>query len=150
MLSITQAEKTNIKPVSGIASVAQILAYSHSTTQVHIKLYKQLTTGPAQLQQHQPGIRSLLAVVDSLRKRPVPVHIIITLIEVSTLATKALSLIAQSSKKGYFSLYWSAVYTELALAESLSSLAGYEDILHLADSVETWQATEPTHCSLTS
>jgi hypothetical protein len=67
--------------IAGLASASQLLAYSHSTFQVLIKLYKQVKDGPVALRQRQNNVRVLLTAVDSLHKRPRPAHILDTLSE---------------------------------------------------------------------
>ena len=128
--------------ISGLASASQILAYSHSTFQVLIKLYKQVKDGPAALKQQQSNVRVLLTTVDSLYKRPTPVHILTTLLELSKLATEALHLITQSQETGFLGLRWVAIRNEPALSEIFASLREYRDILHLAISIDTRQTTE--------
>lgn len=123
--------------VSGVASSAQLLAYSHSTFKVLIKLYKQVRDGPASLKRQQSSILVLLSVVHGLQRRPAPTHILTTLLELSTIATEALSLITQSQRKGFLGLSWSAVRHEQQLSEVFASLKDKREVLHLAISVES-------------
>ncbi|KAF1962563.1 hypothetical protein CC80DRAFT_163128 [Byssothecium circinans] len=128
--------------VSGLASVSQLLAYSHSTFQILIKLFKLVKDGPAMLKQQQPSIRLLLTSIDSLNKSPAPAHILTTLLELSNLATKAILLIDQSQEKGFLGLRWAAVRNETALSQIFASLREYREILHLAISIDTRKTTE--------
>ncbi|KAF2681395.1 hypothetical protein K458DRAFT_433585 [Lentithecium fluviatile CBS 122367] len=126
-----------MEAVSGVASATQLLAYSHSTFQVLIKLYKQVRDGPASLKHQQSSVLVLLSVVDGLQRRPAPTHILATLLELSTLATEALNLIVQSQKRGFLGLSWSAVRHEQLLKEVFASLKDKREVLHLAISVES-------------
>jgi hypothetical protein len=128
--------------VSGIASVSQVLAYSHSTTQVLIKLYKQVRGDPVILHEQQANVRILLSVVDSVRQRPAPQHILQILVEVAQLAHDALNLITQIQRRGFFGLRWGVVHRSSDLSEAFAALKEKRDILHLAITVETHQDQE--------
>ncbi|KAF2686156.1 hypothetical protein K458DRAFT_430037 [Lentithecium fluviatile CBS 122367] len=135
----------SMEVISGLASASQLLAYSHSTFQVLVRLYKQVKDGTAGLKQQTSSLRILLTAVDSLHKRPAPAHIITTLLEISKLAAEAIQLIAQSQKRGLWGLRWAAVRNDPALSEVFASLREYREILHFAVSIETRQAAETTH-----
>jgi superfamily I DNA/RNA helicase len=128
--------------ISGLASGSQLLAYSHSTFQVLIKLYKQVKDGPAALRQQESSVRVLLSAVDSLYETPAPAHILTTLLDLSKLATEALQIIAQSQEKGFWGLRWAVLRNDAALSQIFASLREYRELLHFSVSIDTRQNTE--------
>jgi hypothetical protein len=123
--------------LSGVASASQLLAYTHSTFQVIVRLYKELKNGPEALKQQQSNVRVLLSIVDSLQKRSPPADILTTLLELSTLATEALNLISRSQKTGVLGLRWAAFHYESALSNVFALLKDKREVLHLAISIDT-------------
>jgi hypothetical protein len=133
-----------MEALSGIASATQLLAYSHSTFKVILRLYKQLKSGPDELKHQQSSVRVLLSIVDSLHKHSVPAHVLTTLLELSNLAIEALNLIDQSQRIGFFGLRWATVRYGSALSDVFAALKDKRDSLHFAISVETRQAVLDT------
>jgi hypothetical protein len=128
--------------ISGIASASQLCAYSHSTFQVVVRLYKKIKDGPTALRQQESTVRVLLAIVDSIKHRPAPAHIIEILVELSVLATEAYNLITQSHSTGLLGLCLATLRYEPALAEVFASIRDKREILHFAISIEARQTTE--------
>lgn len=128
--------------LSGVASTSQLLAYTHSTFQILIRLYKQVKEGPTAIRQQQTCVRVLLTAVDSLNKQPVPEYVLATLLKLSTLAIEALHLIAKSQEKGFLGLHWAAVRNDPALSQVFASLRECRENLLLAISIDTWQVTK--------
>jgi hypothetical protein len=127
--------------LSGVASASQLLAYTHSTFQVIVRLYKELKNGPSALKQQQSSVRALLSVVDNLQKRSPPADILTTLLELSTLATEALNLISRSQRMGVLGLRWATVRYESELSDVFASLKNKREILHLAISIDARSAS---------
>lgn len=122
--------------VSGIAGISQLVAYSHSTAQILIKLYKEVRGDSSYLNQHQSNVRVLLAIVDSLHQRSTSNHILQILAEVAQVAQNTLSLITRSQNRGLFGLRWASITTDSELSEAFSVLREKRDILHLAVSAD--------------
>jgi hypothetical protein len=128
--------------ISGIASASQLCAYSHSTFQVVVRLYKKLRDGPTALRQQESTVRVLLAIVDSIKHRPAPAHIIEILVELSVLATEAYNIITQSQTTGLWGQCLATLRYEPALAELFASIKDKREIMHFAIAIEARQATQ--------
>jgi len=123
---------TKMDIVSGIAGITQLVAYSHSTIKVLMKLYKLVRGGPSILQNHASSVNTLLSVIQSLQQRPAPDHIIAVLVEIATLAQDASNLITNSQSRGFLGAGWSAVYNTPDLAGVFATMREKRDLLHLA------------------
>ncbi|RAR02092.1 hypothetical protein DDE83_008698 [Stemphylium lycopersici] len=118
--------------VSGVASITQIIAYTHSTSKVLIQLYKLARGDPSIFQDHVFSVKVLLSIVESLHQRVVPDHIIAVLVEIADLAQAAQNIIIQSQTRGFLGVRWTCLYRFSDLSMVFASLREKREILHLA------------------
>lgn len=136
--------------VSGVASITQIIAYTHSTSKVLIQLYKLARGDPSIFQDHVFSVKVLLSIVESLHQRVVPDHIIAVLVEIADLAQAAQNIIIQSQTRGFLGVRWTCLYRFSDLSMVFASLREKREILHLALTANATDMTGPedlnAHC----
>ncbi|KAJ4292704.1 hypothetical protein N0V90_009367 [Kalmusia sp. IMI 367209] len=123
--------------LSGIASVTQLAAYTHSAWKVFTRLYTELNGGPILWAEHKANIKHLLQVIEriSVTTQQAPSdaagQISILVRELAEIALKALNLVARAKTKGVLGVRWSAIGLTELLARTFESLKAKREILQL-------------------
>ncbi|KAI9660654.1 MAG: hypothetical protein M1821_010006 [Bathelium mastoideum] len=127
--------------IASTASVAQLVAYSHSAVQKLFRLHQAVRNGPTSYSDQKTNISILLHIVRRISRQGILQEELVLpiLVEISAIACRIECLLNQ---KGIFGYHWTSLGSCKTLSEAFFSLNTKRDLLHLCISGENQETLD--------